>query len=144
FTVRLWDVATGLPLGEPFQGHTSSVLSVSFSPDGTCIVSSSSNSTVRLWDAATGMQLGEPFRGHTSSVESVSFSHDGTRIGASHHNLNSTTVLLKNDGWTVGANRRLLFWVPPASRQPFYSPQTLFVMPSGLDIDLSRMAHGEH
>ncbi|KAG2159240.1 uncharacterized protein EDB93DRAFT_1114570 [Suillus bovinus] len=48
------------------------------------------------------------------------------------------------DGWMVGAHRQLLFWVPPASRKPFYSLGTVFVMPSGLDIDLSRMPHGEH
>ncbi|KAG2042132.1 hypothetical protein BDR03DRAFT_889470 [Suillus americanus] len=45
----------------------------------------------------------------------------------------------------VGADRRLLFWVPPPSRyRPFYSPGTVFVIPSGQGIDLSRMAHGEH
>jgi len=79
-TIRVWDAATGLPLGEPFQGHTSSVWSVSFSPDGTHIVSGSWDSTVRVWDAVTGLPLGEPFRGHTGGVCSVSFSPDGTRI----------------------------------------------------------------
>jgi hypothetical protein len=67
-------------LGEPFLGHTDSVWSVSFSPDGTRIVSGSSDCTVRVWDAATGLPLGEPFQGHTSSVSSVSFSPDGTCI----------------------------------------------------------------
>ncbi|KAG1815749.1 uncharacterized protein BJ212DRAFT_1462517 [Suillus subaureus] len=44
----------------------------------------------------------------------------------------------------VGADRRLLFWVPPASRrEPFYYPGTVLVIPSGLEFDLSRMAHGE-
>ncbi|KAG2042072.1 hypothetical protein BDR03DRAFT_1006513 [Suillus americanus] len=71
--------------------------------------------------------------------------------GTSHHDLNSTPVLLKVDvsledgGWMVEPNRRLLFWVPPASqREPFYSPGTALLIPSGLEIDLSRMAHGEH
>jgi WD40 repeat protein len=50
------------------SGHTREVWSVSFSPDGTRIVSGSSDSTVRVWDAATGLPLGEPFQGHTSEV----------------------------------------------------------------------------
>jgi WD40 repeat protein len=76
----VWDAATGLPLGEPFQGHTSDVYSVSFSPEGTRIVSGSWDCTVRVWDAATGQPLGEPFQGNNSQVSSVSFSPDGTRI----------------------------------------------------------------
>ncbi|KAG1864452.1 hypothetical protein C8R48DRAFT_706663 [Suillus tomentosus] len=43
----------------------------------------------------------------------------------------------------VGPNRRLLFWVPPASRKPFYNPRTVLVAPrGGVELDLSRMAHG--
>ncbi|KAG2340650.1 WD40 repeat-like protein [Suillus weaverae] len=79
-TVRLWDAATGHPVGEPLRGHTDCVNSVSFSPDGTRIVTGSWDKTVRLWDAATGQAVGEPLRGHTHSVNSVSFSPDGTRI----------------------------------------------------------------
>ena len=40
-TVRLWDAATGQPIGEPLTGHTGGVNSVAFSPDGTRIVSGS-------------------------------------------------------------------------------------------------------
>ncbi|BDM78830.1 AAA-like domain-containing protein [Acaryochloris marina] len=62
------------------QGHQDSVNSVSFSPDGTRIVSGSSDNTVRIWDAKTGRPIGEPLKGHWSAVFSVSFSPDGTRI----------------------------------------------------------------
>ncbi|KAG2748431.1 hypothetical protein P692DRAFT_20733605, partial [Suillus brevipes Sb2] len=64
-------------------------------------------------------------------------------LEGSHHESDSTPVLL-DDGWVAGADRRLLFWVPPASRRPFYYPGVALVIPSGLEIDLSRMAHGEH
>ncbi|KAG2094216.1 uncharacterized protein F5147DRAFT_642358 [Suillus discolor] len=42
----------------------------------------------------------------------------------------------------MGPNRRLLFWVPPTSRRPFYTPRTAFLIPRGVELDLSRMAHG--
>ena len=38
-TVRLWDVATGQPIGSPCTGHTGPVASVAFSPDGKTLAS---------------------------------------------------------------------------------------------------------
>ena len=55
------------------------VYSVSFSPDGTRIVSGSRDNSVRVWDAASG-ELLKVLGGHTDEVLSVSFSPDGTRI----------------------------------------------------------------
>ncbi|KIM26666.1 hypothetical protein M408DRAFT_72315 [Serendipita vermifera MAFF 305830] len=63
-----------------FSGHTQWVWSVSFSPDGTRIVSGSSDNTIRVWDAETGETLTGPLEGHTDEVSSVSFFPDGTRI----------------------------------------------------------------
>jgi len=33
-TIRIWDVESGKPLGEPLVGHSNWVNSVTFSPDG--------------------------------------------------------------------------------------------------------------
>jgi len=84
-TLRLWDAATGKPIGPPLQGHTNPVTSVAFSPDGRRILSGSGgfltiDKTLRLWDAATGKPIGPPLQGHTNSVLSVAFSPDGRRI----------------------------------------------------------------
>ncbi|KAG6913344.1 hypothetical protein DXG01_007553, partial [Tephrocybe rancida] len=69
------------PASEPLVIQTlSSTSTVSFSPDGTKIVSGSRDNTVRVWDTATGQQLGEALQGHESSVSSVAFSPDGTKI----------------------------------------------------------------
>ncbi|WP_299487769.1 hypothetical protein [Acaryochloris sp. IP29b_bin.137] len=38
-SLHLFDLVEGQPIGQPFSGHTSSVLSVAFSPDGQTIVS---------------------------------------------------------------------------------------------------------
>ncbi len=61
------------------RGHSDSVNSVSFSPDGSRIVSGSSDNSIKLWDAATGAEL-RTLTGHSDSVLSVSFSPDGSRI----------------------------------------------------------------
>ena len=61
-------------------GHTASVNSVAFSPDGTKIVSGSWDKTIRIWDAETGVQIGNPLTGHTFGVNAVAFSPDGKKI----------------------------------------------------------------
>jgi hypothetical protein len=61
-------------------GHDSSVSSAAFSPDGTRIVSASSDKTARLWDAETGQPIGKPLRGHEDVGENAAFSPDGKRI----------------------------------------------------------------
>src|SRR5206468_4258081 len=60
-------------------GHTGSLTSVCFSPDGKHIVSGSLDQTVKVWDAATGQEI-LSLRGHTGAVTSVCFSPDGKRI----------------------------------------------------------------
>ena len=81
-TVRLWDAATGQPIGQPLRGHDNWVTTVAFSPDGTRIASAGVDGTIRLWDAATGQPIGQPMHGDARSVASVAFSPDGTRIAS--------------------------------------------------------------
>jgi eukaryotic-like serine/threonine-protein kinase len=77
-TARLWDAATGQPLGEPLR-HGNDVTAVAFSPDGTLVLTGSHDKTARLWDAATGRPVGEPMR-HENTVTSVAFSPDGKQV----------------------------------------------------------------
>ena len=63
-----------------FSGHTGSVDSVAYSPNGSRIVSGSRDKTIRIWDANTGTQIGNALIGHTSLVVSVAYSPDGGRI----------------------------------------------------------------
>jgi len=59
-----------------FSGHTDSVTSVVFSPDGRSALSGSWDKTLKLWDVATGKET-RTFSGHTGGVRSVAFSPDG-------------------------------------------------------------------
>jgi len=60
-------------------GHSGSVYTAAFSPDGTWVVSGSSDNTLRLWDAVSGAHL-KTLTGHSETVPSVAFSPDGTRV----------------------------------------------------------------
>ncbi|MFF9178755.1 PQQ-binding-like beta-propeller repeat protein [Streptomyces sp. NPDC014793] len=74
----LWDTATGRPL-HALTGHTSTVLAVSFSPDGTMLATASRDGTARLWDTSTGRSL-HTLTGHTANVSAAVFSPDGTML----------------------------------------------------------------
>jgi WD40 repeat protein len=76
----VWNAMTGETAAGPFTGHTGSVLSVAFSPDGQHIVSCSFDRTIRVWNAMTGETAAGPFTGHTGSVWSVAFSPVGQHI----------------------------------------------------------------
>jgi WD40 repeat protein len=57
-------------------GHSNSVNSVAFSPDGRYALSGSKDNTMKLWEIASGSEI-RTFTGHSSSVYSVAFSPDG-------------------------------------------------------------------
>ena len=44
--IRIWDAKTGKEARKPLEGHTSTVASVDFSPDGTHVVSGSEDKTI--------------------------------------------------------------------------------------------------
>jgi|GEM_PF-787108 len=62
-------------------GHTSYVISVAFSPDGTKLASGSYDNTIKLWNTADGSLI-RTLSGHTNNVYSVTFSPDGTKLAS--------------------------------------------------------------
>ncbi|QRV83673.1 hypothetical protein RhiJN_11689 [Ceratobasidium sp. AG-Ba] len=67
-------------VGEPFRGHTDSVCSIAYSPDGAYLASGSQDCTVRVWNMTRRKELGEPLRGHTQPVIAVAYSPNGAYI----------------------------------------------------------------
>jgi uncharacterized protein with WD repeat len=65
--------------GIELKGHTNSIGSAVFSPDGKKIVTASDDQTARIWDAKSGKML-RTFSGHTNVVQSAFFSPDAKKI----------------------------------------------------------------
>ncbi len=64
-----------------FIGHSSSVHSVAFSPDGMYLASGSGDSTVKFWSVESQKEV-ITLQGHSSEVNSVAFSPDGKYLAS--------------------------------------------------------------
>jgi WD40 repeat protein len=83
-------------LSTPLTGHTNSIGSVMFSPDGHTLATGGNDRTVRLWnvtDPTHPTPLGQPLTGHTNYIRSVAFSPDGHILASGG---NDRTVRLWN------------------------------------------------
>ncbi|KAH7339329.1 WD40-repeat-containing domain protein [Rhizoctonia solani] len=117
-TVRIWDTCTGDLLLGPLTGHhgwirsvkyslngqfilssVSRFTSISFSPDGFWIVSSSQDRSVCMWDPQSGDLVLGPLEGHTGSITSVST--DKTLRLWDTHSIQGAPILLPGSADSV-------------------------------------------
>jgi WD40 repeat protein len=62
-----------------FVGHTNFIITLQFSPDGSKLLTSSSDGTARIWDARSGKAL-QIFRGHSGALLKAAWSPDGRLV----------------------------------------------------------------
>jgi WD40 repeat protein len=76
--IILWDFRGGNVI---FRGHSGSIESAAFSPDGKLLASGSRDNSIKLWDVETGREI-KTLTGHTGWVEAVTFSPDGKQLAS--------------------------------------------------------------
>jgi WD40 repeat protein len=117
--VKVWDIdplqASGgrephvevKPLTHTLGGHTGSVLSVAFRPDGKRLASASylgKDDYVRVWDMTTGKES-QQLRDHNWAIFSVAYSPDARYLASGS---NDTTVRI----WDVSAGQEIVHLQP--------------------------------
>jgi WD40 repeat protein len=102
----------------PFTGHTGSVMSVTFSPDGH-VVSGSHDWTIRLSNVTIGK---------TESADDVDLTE--------HFAIN-------DEGWICGSKGELLMWIPSAHREYLHRRSTVWISGGrGTILNFSNFTHG--
>ena len=92
-TARLWDAATGQPLGPPMK-NDGRIVSVAFSPDGTKLVTASNDNTARLSPVPRSLPDDPPWVGAYVDAASA-WKADGNAV------LHPITVAESDEAWRV-------------------------------------------
>ena len=150
-TVRLWNPATGRPVGAPLRASAQPGVSVvAFSPYGKLLASASGDSlvalrpdgktsatgngdgTVGLWDVATHREIGKPLKGHVTSVTAVAFSTDGKTLAIG--SLDGTVQLwnMTTHGQNVAKIADLVPYLCASAGRPLTRTEWARYVPQGL------------
>jgi len=94
--IRLWDAASGQPVGQPLKSNPGQPVAMAFSPDGKTLASGSYES-IYLWDVAGEHLKSQPIK---TSLDSLAFSPDGKILAAG--SFNSITLWDATSGQSIG------------------------------------------
>jgi WD40 repeat protein len=78
--IEIWDTSSWELVSQLF-GHRDVVYGVSWSPDGSTLVSCSRDTTLKLWEVETGLLL-STLTGHRGFVVAVGWSPDGNKLAS--------------------------------------------------------------
>jgi WD40 repeat protein len=114
-TARLWDVATGQPVGAVLE-HKGPVVHAEFSKDGRWVLTASRDGTARVWSAASGQPRTPPLD-HGAPLLHAAFSPDGTRVATCGEDV---SAILWNAATGVAQPRRAshLGWIKAVAFSP--------------------------
>ena len=79
-TVRLWDVARRIQVGDALTGHEGTVWGVAWSPDEATLASVGADGTLRFWDAGTHKSTGLVRLENEDVAQAVAWSPDGKTL----------------------------------------------------------------
>jgi WD40 repeat protein len=118
--LRLWDLRNNSNKLSPLTVHEGKVFCCIFSPDGTKIVSGSSDNTLKIWDFYTGKEL-DTLTGHEGSVLSCTFLPNSDRLISG-----SNDCLLKI--WDIKGRKELCkYWAGFPIHSVSYSPSAKLI-----------------
>ncbi|WP_147069267.1 nSTAND1 domain-containing NTPase [Microcystis aeruginosa] len=133
-TIKLWDVKTGEKI-HTLQGHDNWITSVSFSPNGQILASSSQgqDNNLKLWNVEKGKEI-RTLRGHDDSVSSISFSSDGKFLASGSED---RTIRL----WDVKTGKKIRTF---QSRLKALTPVVYYVTSISFSPDDKTLASGSY
>jgi WD40 repeat protein len=127
-------------------GHSDTVNSVAFSPDGQTLASASNDRTIKLWDLQSKKEIAT-LTGHSNTVNSVTFSPDGRTLASASndrtiklwdlqnkkeivtltgHNREISKVVFSSDGQILASGSKIedtiKLWKVPIPKESNHKP----------------------
>jgi len=125
-TIKIWDTQKREERKSINSGHSGLITNLTYSPDGTRLLSSSRDKTLKLWSVADGRLL-KTFEGHATAVLDAAFHPNGEYIVST--SLDTTMRI-----WdTKTGNHLLTMHIGPDKAWAATTPDGHFELSKGLD-----------